>query len=63
MPLVALLIDQLWLRRSVRRSMARLLPWIVMALVDIGVTKLLQADDRIRIGRIGGSDRGLPAMR
>ena len=41
------MIDLVWLRRPARRSLAGLLPWLAIALADIGITKLLQADERI----------------
>ncbi|HEY5310879.1 MAG TPA: tetratricopeptide repeat protein [Pirellulales bacterium] len=47
LPLMALAIDLLWLRRSLRRSLACLAPWLALALLDIGLSKLLQADERI----------------
>jgi Tfp pilus assembly protein PilF len=47
LPLMALAIDLLWLRRSLKRSLACLAPWLALALLDIGLSKLLQADERI----------------
>ncbi|HEX4148004.1 MAG TPA: tetratricopeptide repeat protein, partial [Pirellulales bacterium] len=47
LPLVALALDLLWLRRGARRSLGAMIPWLALALLDIGITKLLQSDERI----------------
>lgn len=46
-PLVAMAIDWLWLERPLKRSIACLAPWMVLALLDVAGTKLLQSDERI----------------